>query len=107
MSYGSSAPAASSYGSSSYGSATRAAAVPITSFNHEIRGSEHSALSYETGNGIRITDNTQVVQGRGGSYMDEYGKMVQSTSTLTKSGVVSYTSPEGQHINLNWGKPTK
>lgn len=37
-----SAPAASSYGHSSGSSSVRV--VPITRYNHEIRGSEHSAL---------------------------------------------------------------
>jgi len=107
QSYGqaSSAPATSSYGSpSGYGSgSTRSGVnVPITRFTQDIRGSESSSLDFEAGNGIRVTDNTQVVAGRGGSYTDEYGKQVQAGSVVTKQGQYSYTSPEGQQISLSW-----
>ena len=75
--------------------------IPITSFSQNIRGSQENDMSYSTGNGISLTDNTQAVH-RPSTYEDEQGRLVQSDTTLEKTGSFSYTSPEGQSISLNY-----
>ncbi|ODM92216.1 Endocuticle structural glycoprotein SgAbd-2 [Orchesella cincta] len=90
-----------SYSSNSYGSSS-SRFVPITRFNHEIRGSQSDSVSYETGNGISVSDDTQIVAGRGAAYDDGYGKMVQSNSVVKKQGAYSYTAPDGQRITTTW-----
>jgi len=80
--------------------ATRSA-IPITSFNQEIRGSESASVRFETANGIRQSEHTSV-QGGGGGYTDSYGNYVPSSATVVKAGEYSYTSPEGQQITTSW-----
>lgn len=101
----------SSYGSTAfvraanydnYGATLVRSHIPITQFANEIRGSVSNDLQYTTGNGIAVSDHTQVVQGRGGVYEDGYGELVRSDAVVTKSGSFSYTSPEGIPIHLNF-----
>ncbi|CAL8091558.1 unnamed protein product [Orchesella dallaii] len=95
------APYAAEIRGDSYGT-TLVKHVPILSLSHDIRGSLSDNLQFTTGNGISVTDNTQAVQGRGGEYVDEYGKLVRSDAMIAKSGSYSYTTPEGQQITTNW-----
>ncbi|CAL8145216.1 unnamed protein product [Orchesella dallaii] len=90
------------YGGTSYGATSTARFVPITRFSHDIRGSQSDSVSFETGNGISMSDDTQVVAGRGGAYDDGYGKMIQSDSVVRKQGAYSYTAPDGQQITTTW-----
>ncbi|CAL8137600.1 unnamed protein product [Orchesella dallaii] len=90
----------SSY-SSSYGGA-RQAHIPITSFTRDIQGSHADSTSFTTGNGISSSHNVQAVRGRGGSYMNENGQMVQSDTTVQMNGHSYHQAPEGQHISLTW-----
>ncbi|ODM87716.1 Endocuticle structural glycoprotein SgAbd-2 [Orchesella cincta] len=87
--------------SDGYG-ATLVREIPITSLSHDIRGSLSDSLSYTTGNGISVVDNTQAVQGRGGEYVDEYGQLVRSDAMISKAGSYSFTTPEGQQISTTW-----
>ncbi|ODM90204.1 Endocuticle structural glycoprotein SgAbd-2 [Orchesella cincta] len=68
--------------SDSYG-ATLVREIPITSLSHDIRGSLSDSLSYTTGNGISVVDNTQAVKD-------------------VLAGSYSFTSPEGQQISTTW-----
>lgn len=97
----------SSYGyssgsSSSFMNTPAQPPIPILRFDQEIRGSESQSVDFETGNGIRSTFNTRVVQGRPSSYEDENGRMVQTDSSLEQDGHSYHQAPDGQHIALTW-----
>jgi len=91
-----------SYDTLGYGSLALKNQIPITSLTQDIRGSESNHVQYSTGNGISVTDNTDSVLGRSSTYEDEEGRLVQSDSTLVKTGSFSYTSPEGIPISLTY-----
>jgi len=96
-----SAPAA--YGT--YGSlpAVKSENIPITRFNHEIAG-DHSNLEFESGNGIKSSEQTHVQFGVGGTHFSQGSpKSAEETpATLTKTGSYSYISPEGIPISLSY-----
>lgn len=75
--------------------------IPITSLSQKIVGSQSNDISYSTGNGITVSDKTES-QNRPSTYEDEQGNLIQTDSTLVKSGSFSYTSPEGIPISLNY-----
>lgn len=75
--------------------------IPITSLSQKIVGSQSNDISYSTGNGITVSDKTES-QNRPSIYEDEQGNLIQTDSTLVKSGSFSYTSPEGIPISLNY-----
>jgi len=75
--------------------------IPILRFSQDTSANSDS-VSFETGNGIIMDHNVQIVQGRGGSYDDGSGKMIKTDSSVVKTGSYSYTSPEGVPITVRW-----
>jgi len=74
--------------------------IPITRFSHEIKEGVSHQLAFETGHGISQSENLAVRLNPGavGTFEDSnHGKAI-----VSKTGTVSYTSPEGQRINLQY-----
>lgn len=76
--------------------------IPILRHTQHIQGGLADTTDFQTGNGISVSENTQVVKGRANTYLDEQGQLVQTDSSLVKSGTISYTSPEGIPITLSY-----